>query len=42
MKHTKPLTKKPQMMQSGLEALVDFKVTLVDQIIEFFFNRALF
>lgn len=41
MRHTCPITKKPQMMQSGFQAKVDFMVTLTDQIIQFVFNLAL-
>lgn len=41
MRHTRLITKKPQVMQSGLQAKVDFKVTLTDQLVQFFFNLAL-
>jgi hypothetical protein len=31
---------KPQVMQTGLEVKMNFKVTLTDQIVRFFFIKA--
>lgn len=41
MRHHKSITKKPQVMQSGLQVKMDFLVTLTDQMIQFIFNKAL-
>ena len=38
--HTRLISKKPQVMQSGLEVKMEFKVTLTDQIVRFFFNKS--